>query len=222
VWSPEGTKLAFYAIAATGDQDLFVVPSGSGETTRLLERPRAQYPSSWSPDGRFLLFEELEAATMRRDVWVLPAGEAPKPVIVTGFYERGAVFSPDGGQIAYVSDESGRPEVYVQPFPGPGPKVTVSLNGGLQPVWSRDGKELFYREDDWLVAAEVQPSPFRVLSAQRLVELPADLYNLDVNFADYDVAADGRFIAVRRENPSGDAIHVVLNWTTELAKALGR
>ena len=159
---------------------------------------------------------------MRRDIWVLPADGPPKPVIVTGFYERGAVFSPDGRHIAYVSDESGRPEVYVLPFPGPGPKVIVSLNGGLQPVWSRDGKELFYREDDWLVAAAVQPSPFRVLSAQRLAELPADLYNLDVNFPDYDVASDGRFIAVRRENFSGDAIHVVLNWTTELAKALGR
>ena len=221
VWSPDGQRLAFYS-TQIGDQDLFVVPTVGGEPARLLERPQAQYPSSWSPDGRFLLFEEVEAATMRRDIWVLPADEAPKPVIVTGFYERGAVFSPDGRHIAYVSDESGRSEVYVQPFPGPGPKVTVSSNGGLQPVWSRDGKELFYREDDWLVAAAVQPSPFRVLSAQRLAELPADLYNLDVNFPDYDVAPDGRFIAVRRENFSGDAIHVVLNWTTELAKALGR
>ena len=166
VWSPDGQRLAFYSTPETGDQDLFVVPSAGGEPARLLERPRAQYPSSWSPDGRFLLFEEIEAATQRRDVWVLPADESPKPVIVTGFYERGAVFSPDGRHIAYVSDESGRPEVYVQPFPGPGPKVAVSLNGGLQPVWSRDGKELFYREDDWLVAAAVQPSPFRVLSAQ--------------------------------------------------------
>ena len=222
VWSPDGQRLAFYSTPPKGDQDLFVVPTVGGEPARLLERPRPQYPSSWSPDGRFLLFEELEAAAMRRDVWVLPADEAPKPVIVTGSYERGAVFSPDGGHIAYVSDESGRPEVYVQPFPGPGSKVIVSLNGGLQPVWSRDGKELFYREDDWLVSAAIQPSPFRVLSAQRLVELQADLYNLDVNFADYDVAADGRFIAVRRENFSGDAIHVVLNWTAELAKALGR
>jgi serine/threonine protein kinase len=99
----------------------------------------------WSPDGRFLIFEEGEGpgATVggRRDLWLLPIREtasgveadAPRPLLVTRFNKRGAVFAPDGHYIAFVSDESGRPEVYVQPFPGPGPKIPVSTNSGLQP-----------------------------------------------------------------------------------------
>lgn len=84
VWTPDGSRLAFYSTPdANGDQDLFGVPAGGGEMARLLERPRAQFPSSWSPDGRFLLFEEFEASSLRRDVMVLPIGETTKPLVVT-------------------------------------------------------------------------------------------------------------------------------------------
>jgi Tol biopolymer transport system component len=223
VWSPDGKTIAFYATAGSGDQDLFVVPAAGGEPpTRLLERPRSQFPSSWSPDGRFLVFEEWEAASNRRDVLLLPRGEAPRPLVVTGAYERGAVVSPDGQSVAFVSDESGRAEVYVQPFADPGPKLPVSSNGALQPVWSRDGRELFYREGDWLMAAAVARNPFRIVRVSRLFEMPGDIYTLDPNFADYDVAPDGRFIAVRNERVPISEIQVVLNWSDELRRRLAR
>jgi hypothetical protein len=90
------------------------------------------------------------------------------------------------------------------------------LHSGLQPVWSRDGRELFYREGDWLMTAAVQPDPFRLSTARRLFEMPRNLYSLDPNFADYDVAANGRFIAARNDHESSSEIQVVLNWQEEL------
>jgi serine/threonine-protein kinase len=226
-WSPDGKQVAFYtAELAGGGSDLYVISSTGGEPTRLLEKPGLQYPDSWSPDGRFLIFENGEGSgariSARRDLWLLPIGEAPRPFVVTRFYERGAVFAPNGRLVGYVSDESGRPEIYVQPFPGPGPKVPISTNGGLQPVWSRDGRELFYREGDSLMAAAVQQDPFRAGPPQKLFDLPAALYNMDQNFADYDLAPDGRFVAVRGESAGGQSVQVVLNWSETLRQALGR
>jgi eukaryotic-like serine/threonine-protein kinase len=230
VWSPDGLQVAFYSTPSTAatadrgegdsDQDLYVVPSTGGEPKKLLTRPGAQFPDAWSPDGRVLVFEEGEAATgpARRDLWVLPIGEAPRPLVVTRFYERGAVFSPDGRWLAFVTDESGRAEVYVQPFPGPGPKVAISNNGGLQPMWARDGRELFYREGGWMMAAPIKLDPFRVEAPRKLFEFPAATFNLDPNFADYDVAPDGRFLAIQADTAAADEINVVVNWTEELKR----
>lgn len=139
--------------------------------------------------------------------------------MVTRFNERGAVFSPDGRSLAFVTDESGRAEVYVQPFPGPGQKVPISTNGGVQPMWSRNGRELFYRDGDSLMAVPVRLDPFRAAAPQKLFDLPGALYNLDPYNPDYDVAADGRFLSVRRETST--EIHVVLYWVDELRRALG-
>ena len=223
VWSPDGTQVAFYSTPErAAEQDLYVVASTGGEPTRLLERPGLQFPDTWSPDGRVLVFEELEVGTVRRDLWVLPVGEAARPLLATRFYERGAVFSPDGKWLAFVTDESGRDEVYIQPFPGPGAKVPMSNNGGLQPMWSRDGRELFYREGDWMMAVAVTLDPFKVGGPRKLFEFPGTTYNLDQNFADYDVAPDGRFLAIQADTAAPDEIHVVLNWTEELRRALGR
>ena len=222
VWSPDGGQIAFYSTPAQGgDQDLYVMPSTGGEPRRLMARPGLQFPDTWSPDGQFLVFEDGESGGgATRDLWLLPFGQSAKPLLVTEFNERGAVFSPDGRWLAFVTDETGRSEVYVQPFPGPGPRVAVSTNGGSQPVWARNGRELFYREDDWLMAASVRLDPFSVTAARRLFELPAQTFNFDPNFADYDVAPDGRFLAIRNNSSAPREIHVVLNWTEELRRAL--
>ena len=220
VWSPDGGQIAFYSTPTQGgEQDLYVMPSTGGESKRLLARPGLQFPDTWSPDGRFLVFEDGEGGGgARRDLWLLPFGEQPKPLLVTEFDERGAVFSPDGRWLAFVTDETGRPEVYVQPFPGLGPRIAVSTSGGSQPVWARDGRELFYREGDWLMAAAIQLDPFRIAAQRRLFEFPAHTYNLDANFADYDVSPDGRFLAIRNDSSAPREIHVILNWTEELKR----
>jgi hypothetical protein len=236
-WSPDGSQVAYYSTPSrvggwaadrgqpVADQDLYVIPITGGEPKKLLARPGAQYPDAWSPDGRFLVFEEGEGGVAtgaaRRDLWLLPIGEAPRPLLVTQFYERGAVFSPDGHWLAFVTDESGRAEVYVQPFPGPGPKVAISNNGGLQPMWSRNGRELFYREGDWMMAVSIRLDPFRLEASRKLFEFPGPRYNLDPNFADYDVAPDGRFLAIQADSAE-DEIQVVLNFARELRRALGR
>ena len=111
-----------------------------------------QFPMSWSPDGSTLAFHERKP-NGERDIWVVSPGGDPVPFLITPFDERSPRFSPDGKWLAYVSDESGRNDVYVQPFPGPGPKWLVSTDGGIDPVWSRDGRELFYRQDDQMMVA---------------------------------------------------------------------
>jgi eukaryotic-like serine/threonine-protein kinase len=119
-----------------------------------------------------------------------------------------------------VTDESGRAEVYVQPFAGPGPKIPISASGGIQPVWSRNGRELYFRDGDSLMVASIALNHSRVDTPRKLFHMPASIYNLDLNFADYDVAPDGRFIAIRQERDAGDEIHVVLGWVEELKRLL--
>jgi hypothetical protein len=228
VWSSDGTQIAYYSNRAgtvaplppegSADQDLYVIPSTGGEPKLLLARPGPQYPDAWSADGRFIVFEDGESGNgARRDLWVLPLGGSPSPLVVTPFNEHGAVLSPDDEWFAFVSDESGRSEVYVQPFQRPGAKIPISTNGGLQPVWARSGRELFYREGDWLMRVAIQTSPLAVSVPGRLFELPVSTYNLDQNFADYDVAPDGRFIAIRADTSDrNDDIVIVLNWVEEL------
>jgi eukaryotic-like serine/threonine-protein kinase len=223
VWSPDGRNIAFFHLpesAQVGEaQDLYVVSSTGGTPTRVLERPGHQWPDAWSPDGRSLIFEDSSSGSSR-DLWLLPFGEQPRPLIVTQFNERAAAPSPDGKWLAFVSDESGRSEVYVQRLPELGQKIPVSTAGGLQPVWSRDGRELYYRDGDSLLAVRIELDPLRASVPREIIEMPAELYNLDTFVADYDVAADGRFIVVRRDEPR--EVYVVLNWTQELARALKR
>ena len=89
-------------------------------------------------------------------------------------------------------------------------------------MWSREGRELFYREDNWLMAVSITLDPFRVESPRKLFEFPGTTYDFDLNFADYDPAPDGRFLAIQADTAAADEIHVVLNWTEELRRILGR
>jgi dipeptidyl aminopeptidase/acylaminoacyl peptidase len=119
---------------------------GGGSATLLVDGFESPSPLGWSPDGRKLLFRQI-GATTGQDVWVYSADDrASMPILQTTANELSAAFSPDGRWVAYVSDESGRVEVYVPPFPGPGPRTQVSVDGGTAPVWSRGGGELFFCE----------------------------------------------------------------------------
>lgn len=106
-------------------------------------RANPQYPSSWTPDGRSLAFAEGKP-NGERDIWVAEQGVDPSPILMTASDEWAPTFSRDGRWAAYVSNESGRPDVYVQPYPRPGGRGLISTAGGSDPVWSPDGMELFY------------------------------------------------------------------------------
>jgi hypothetical protein len=159
----------------------------------------------------------------RGDIWLLSIdGEREAhPFLQTPAAEAGGIFSPDGRWIAYDSNESGRMEVYVQPFPGPGGKSQVSTEGGRQPVWARGGKEIFLRNGDKMMAVQVETKPSLKLSKPEILfegryERNAGWYG----YANYDVTPDGqRFLMIESEDePAPTRIHVVLDWAEELKK----
>jgi Tol biopolymer transport system component len=160
VWSPNGERIV-WSSNRSGAYDLYQKPaSGAGKDEPLLKSTTAKWPDDWSLDGKFILYENVDPKT-KYDLWVLPMFGDRKPLacLQTEFNETHARFSPDGRWVAYVSDESGRAEVYVQSFPATGGKWQISSGGGDEPLWRRDGKELFYvAADGKLMAAEVNQS----------------------------------------------------------------
>jgi Tol biopolymer transport system component len=144
-----------------------------------------------------------------------PDGKA-SPVLVSPYNETLCRFSPDGRFIAYVSDESGRREVYVQPYPGPGDKVAISTQGGTNPVWSANGKELFFRQGEAVMVAQVKTTPVFTTSRERRLYASSDL-----GFRpEFDASPDGkRFVMVHQDPGSWPTqINVVLNWFDELRR----
>jgi eukaryotic-like serine/threonine-protein kinase len=179
-----------------------------------------QFPMSWSPGNTALAFHERKP-NGERDIWTVTPGREPTPFLMTRFDERSPRFSPDGGWLAYVSDESGRDEVYVQPFPGPGPKWLISTDGGVDPVWSRHGRELFYRKADDIMAVPVTTSAD--FSAGRPRRLFGMRFDPGDNGPNYDAAPDGTWFVMPRSDqaPPRDELHLVLNWFGEVLTRTG-
>ncbi len=214
IWTPDGKNLIY----GTGGAIYARSADGSGEAETLVSGKLAQEAHSWSPDGRALAYY-VHAEVESRDIWILPmeGDRTPVPYLTTPFNERSPSFSPDGRFIAYVSDASGRDEVYVQPYPGPGPREVISTNGGYQPVWSRDGKELFYRNGDRMMAVAIQSDPeFRAGVPELLFEGLFLSERPTSGSQSYDVSLDGqRFLMVQSQG-SSNQLQVVLNWFEEL------
>jgi len=156
-WSPDGKRVAFSA-GRVGVLDLYWKVVGSGSPDEVLYASKeAKNLSDWSPDGKFILFSS-QSPTTARDVWALSVDgtdRKPLPVAQTAAEERNGRFSPDGRWVAYESDETGHDEVFVRPFPGPGPAVRVSTEGGQAPFWRHDGKELYYTTESQLMTVSV-------------------------------------------------------------------
>ena len=227
IWTPDGRRLTHADASTNTNRLLWSAADGVGGTDTLLPLGDRRFPTSWSPDGLTLAYYVGPAGTptSSRDIWMLHMdgnGLRPEPLVATPFQDRAAVFSPDGRWIAYVSNKSGRDEVYVRPYPGPGPESTVSTAGGREPMWSRDGTELFYRSEEQLMAVDVELGVgFRAGTPRPLF---GDTYDRDTGgaggIANYDVTAEGeRFVMVRRD-ASAQEVVVVLNWAEELRRLL--
>jgi len=228
VWTPDGQYIVYHGV-----EGLFWIRSdGSGKPQPLTQAKNGHYPSSFTPDGKRLAFHELTSTT-GTDVWTLPvendgtglrAGK-PELFLQTAFNERNASFSPDGRWLAYASDESGRLEVYVSGFPDKSGKWQISNGGGLYPIFSRDGRNLFYRTaDNQIMAAayrasgdSFRPEKPRLWSATKIADS-------GLSGTNFDVSPDGtRIAALLPFDAPGDhqlnnEIKVLLNFFDELRR----
>ena len=196
-WSAEGATLA-YSVSADGGKDLFVRPVGAGEPRVLATRAGTQFASDWLRDGSALLVTE-ETGANQHDIIVQPAdGSTPRAYATTSADETAARVSPDGRWVAYTSDESGQSEVYLDSYPRPGRRVTVSSGGGAHPVWRGDGRELYYWSDGSLVAVRLDAPRGGATPA---VGAPTVLFSAPYYIGPntmYDVSPDGeRFVIVQ-------------------------
>jgi Tol biopolymer transport system component len=221
VWSPDGSLIA-YATMRRGGAEVFEMSSRGGGERPLTPAPPAQgvnYPTDWTPDGRQILYRS-GAANANLELWLASVdGARAAPFIKASYGVSNGRFSPDGRFVAYASNESGRWEIYVAPFPGPGGNWRVSSDGGSEPVWSRDGHELFFlAANNWLMAVPVRLSPAFDAGPPKplfLVRRREPVATLDL--FSYDVAADGQRFLVNTDagEPTAAPLTVVLDWTPE-------
>jgi eukaryotic-like serine/threonine-protein kinase len=221
VWTPDGKRIAFNSNKEGATNIFWQLADGSGGLERLTTSEYLHAPMSWSPDGQLLAYFEVNPAT-QRDIWVLRMSDRKaQPFLRTQFDEAVPQFSPDGRWLAYISNETGRHEIYVQPYPGPGGKWQISTEGGTEPAWNRNGRELFYRSGNKMMAVDIATQPGfsagtpRMLFEGRYIPAPFPTTN-------YDVSPDGqRFLMIKpseQEQAASTQINVVLNWFEELKR----
>ena len=210
VWTLDGRRVLF-ASNRGGDWDIYSQQAdGSGAAEVLLKRPADQFPYGFAPDGT-LLFTEIGPRT-GRDLWTLSPDGKPSPFRVTSANEYAAQVSPDARWIAYASDESGRPEIYVASYPGGEHRYPVSTAGGARPMWSPDGKDLFFVTGDAFVSVAFQPDG-TVSAPRRLTDRSNFLIN--DRFQSFSVSPDGKRILMIQRDPGSAPrqLNVILNWS---------
>lgn len=218
VWSPDGNEIA-YAWSRDGTPHVFRLAVGDPEPELLVpHNGHVQFVSDWSPDGRTIVYVDRDPVTWT-DLWTVALDGERKavPWLQTRFMELDAQFSPDGRWIAYASNDTGRFEVYVQPFPGPGEKRRISVGGGRLPRWCLEGKEIVYvnlEAEPGIVAAAVEGSHAEPAAS------PRTLFRLPSRVRSFDVTADGQRFLVNCDvdASSRTLVHVVVNWTAAIGR----
>ena len=221
LWSPDGERVIF-ASRREGTFSIFSKAADGSGTAEQLTGDAYRIPTSISSDGKTIVFRQ-DSNTTGRDIGMvrLEGEREPEMLLQSPFDEHTGMLSPDDRWLAYVSNESGRDEVYVTAFPDPGGKLQISTEGGTEPMWSRDGRELFYRIGDKMIAVAIATEP--ELAPGKPTLLFEGRYRSGLSTGNpatgYDVAPDGRFVMIRAEESPGPAqINVVLNWFEELKR----
>jgi Tol biopolymer transport system component len=228
-WSPKDDSIVFASNRQGGVFNLYQkATSGSGQDEPLLPNTASDTPTQWSRDGRFIVYREVDPKN-KYGLWVLPtegaaADRKPIPFLRTEFNEMFGQLSPDSHWMAFTSDQSGRREVYVRPFPTGEAEWIISRDGGEQPRWSGDGKELFF------VAAEgkMLAVPVKAVVGTRPsfeVETPVALFDAHITygynpFFEYDVTEDGKLFLINTASSGASAppLTVATNWQAGLKK----
>ncbi len=218
-WTPDGKRVVFYSDRNNAQSLFWKLTDGTGPEEELLRVPGSHevHASSFSPDGKWLVYTDVDPAT-GRDLWLLPVTGERKPQVFlrTPFNEQEGVISPDGKWISYTSNESGRDEVYVQPFPGPGGKVQVSTEGGEAAQWAHNGRELFYHNGSkMMVAAFTAAQGFTPQIPKLLFE------GNSMESLNYGVAPDDQQFAILRSSEQERTprqLNVVVNWVEEMKR----
>jgi Tol biopolymer transport system component len=224
VWSPDGQYLAFIEVRNSEISLDRKMSNGShpSEPLQALGGSGSQTACDWSRDGKWILVQRTSETT-GTDLWLLSTqpGATARPLIQTTASEACGQFSPDGKWVAYTSDESGREQIYVQAFPE-GPKSQISKNGGVQPRWRGDGKELFYRSaDQSVMAVELRlGAAVEAGTPKALFQAPRNNFDDAISGINYAVTRDGQqFIVLTAPlGQSPEALTAILNWTSLLKR----
>jgi Tol biopolymer transport system component len=221
-WTPDGNEIVFGSPKANTSVIAIyrTAADGSGQPQRILDGANPRFPIAWSPDGRHLAFVEWHPQNMR-DIWIYSEAGHPQTesIVATPFDEFAPKFSPDGRWLAYVSNESGRYEVYVRPYPEGHGRWLVSVGGGTEPLWSPSGHALFYRNSDEMMEVSVRTEPTFSVEPPTVVftkAFKAGIYST----LSYDITADcQRFLMIERNlEMIPNELNVVLGWGEELRR----
>jgi serine/threonine-protein kinase len=218
-WTPDGRRVIYRSVSPAGMALKWVALDGSERPTVFLNTKLDPFSVSMSHDGKWAVIRTTDLTAKFRDIFVVPLTESdstPRPFVATAGTENCPTFSPDDRWMAYASDENGRVEVYVRPFPGPGERIQISTAGGTEPRWSRDGRTLFYRVGRWLYAATVTTTPaFAVTDRRPRFE---GTFVLDAGHTNYDPAPDGKhFLMLQSVDRQAETI-MVYGWANELRR----
>jgi eukaryotic-like serine/threonine-protein kinase len=214
-WTPDGRRIIY---AAGSPPNLFsIAADGSGREERLTTSPREQVPQWVSPDGALLAYIEI-GVNESADLWLMSLRDgSTRPLLATRFAEFGSDISPDGRWVAYQSNATGRFEVYITALAGGGPQLPVSSGGGTRPLWSRDGRELYYRAPDTTSIGNMMVVSIHVDGDTLTTGMPRVLFHSPYQ-GDGGIAPDGRFLLLKRtpEEAPNRVIQLVMNFLEEL------